>query len=246
MKSNYENYIGKSKEERKITAEQGGSLEIKRFLLSSNPEIKERLRALQEIFYRAQEKHPEIISLNIFGSLTKGYAARESDIDAYLVIDIDKIINNGRVYEIFDYSDTPVPAINDPNFGETLKKLATIYYRSLIRVPLIVEQGLKPDQLCNIAMRFLRKEDVQMWAETGYVEMLTPLFLLSLGKEIYVYRKIVLDALSDMGKQGEEIWKELMDEVITFENEGFNTALTNKRKKLYPRTLAEGRKYFLP
>ena len=49
-----------------------------------------------------------------------------------------------------------------------------------------------------------------------------------------------------MGDKGEEVWRELMDGLFLAENYNtFDPALREKRKNLYPKTLAEGRKYFL-
>jgi len=83
-KHDYQKYTGKEKEERRELASTYGDLERKRFLLSRNPELKERLEILQVLVYEMQKEHPEIISLSLFGSLTKGYATPESDYDGYI------------------------------------------------------------------------------------------------------------------------------------------------------------------
>lgn len=71
------------------------------------------------------------------------------------------------------------------------------------------------------------------------------LFLLSLGHKMRAYREAVIAELETKA-DGEAQWKDMMVALADRENLYFSQALTKERKSLYPMTLAEGRKYFLP
>lgn len=61
----------------------------KRFALSSEPFAKERLKVLRSAFNEVHVEHPEVISLALYGSMTKGTAVEKSDIDAWVFVDAD-------------------------------------------------------------------------------------------------------------------------------------------------------------
>ncbi|MEK9174969.1 MAG: hypothetical protein AAB795_00070 [Patescibacteria group bacterium] len=71
------------------------------------------------------------------------------------------------------------------------------------------------------------------------------LFLLATSRDINQYRAIVFSTLESMGKDGEAIWKNIMYKLWDSENKGFTYELSEKRKKFYPQTIADGRKVFL-
>jgi len=83
----HQQYISEPKEKRRELACANGLAERKRFLLSSHPELKKRLALLQKVVRDFQKQYPEFISLGLYGSLIKGYATPESDIDADIFID---------------------------------------------------------------------------------------------------------------------------------------------------------------
>ncbi len=216
----FEEYEGKTKDERRITASEDESLEVKRFILSRNPEVQERLRVLREVFKELQGKYPEIISLSLYGSLTKGYATEDSDIDAFLHI-------NGEI-EKHEYSK------------EELYELFVDIVREKLK--------LNKAQVENIKFDALNKKEIEEDCRKGFVDERTPifrLFLLSIDRDINEYRRVVFDTLESMGKKGENLWMTLMTSVSSFENHGLDDGLESRRGKLYPQTLAEGRKYFL-
>jgi len=59
-------------------------LEKKRFHLSKEPALQERVHALQAEFEKFKSEHPEVVDFTFYGSLSKGYAAESSDIDGML------------------------------------------------------------------------------------------------------------------------------------------------------------------
>ncbi|MBI2121616.1 MAG: nucleotidyltransferase domain-containing protein [Candidatus Sungbacteria bacterium] len=225
----YEQYIGKSKDERREKVSASPALERKRFLLSRHPELKERLKKIHEIMKEEKAKYPELVALTLFGSLTKGYAIPESDIDGYILIDEDKILP--KKPEEID-SPSVFSHIHDRikeelKLNAEQKKNLTAYIFSGKRLPKLLTYThdttidiMKADQL----MRF---------------------FHLSIGTGINDYRKIILDTLESMGKDGEKIWKNIFSHLFHFENGGLDTKLYAKRLALYPKTIQEAKKYFL-
>lgn len=63
----------------------------KRFVLSTDPIIVERVKELKRTIKEMKGVHPEILSLCMFGSMTKGTANKESDIDGHLFIDLEAL-----------------------------------------------------------------------------------------------------------------------------------------------------------
>lgn len=62
-----------------------------RFLLSERPELREKLHILQDSLAQLQKQYPEIITLQVLGSHTKGYADDSSDFDLSLPLDAHKL-----------------------------------------------------------------------------------------------------------------------------------------------------------
>lgn len=220
----YQQYIGKSKEERREVASATGWAERKRFLLSSNPEIKKRLAGLKEIVRDLQNRYPEFISLSLYGSLVKGYATPKSDIDAALFIDEDVEREAGR---------------GQPYPYETPTLVVELERRLRKELSLTTAQFIVNDR--KISKKMLLENTRLGWVGSIIIE----LFYLSIGRKIYEYRKIVLDELETMGAKGDEILKDLCDQLCEWEWGTYDPQTVEKRRKLYPKTVAEAKKYFL-
>lgn len=207
-----------SKPERINLILEGGVLEGKRFALSSNPEIQERLKNIRKIVEELKKDYPEIVSLGLRGSLVKGYANTMSDIDAVLFIDPSKITQWDR-------------------------KGNDMYYRNRVEDHLKEVWQMKSD----IAILALSKEDiVRVCHEKDFrPKQLFALFWLYIGKEVYEYRKCVLEELEKMRDKGRERWKIIMEYLWSKESIGLPDAIMQKRRSLYPQTLKRGREVFL-
>jgi predicted nucleotidyltransferase len=165
-----------------------------------------------------KEKHPELISLNLFGSFIKGYATSESDLDAYLMID-DGISAQNKT--------EPAAILDDVK--EHIKK----------------ELNLTNNQVLAIQLDGWNEERIKKFIEANMTASLSRFFLFSIGKDISNYRKLILDNLELNKVSGPKKWKGIMDSLRIQESIGFSTEVMDRRRKLYPQTLAEGRKYFL-
>ena len=64
-------------------------MEEKRFILSREDFAKERVSGLQRAVETIRRERPEVLSLALFGSLTKGTTKLESDIDMAVYVDAD-------------------------------------------------------------------------------------------------------------------------------------------------------------
>lgn len=216
MSLQYEKYQSKDKGERRNLISNEEALKEKRFMLSSNPELRGRLRKLREVFYQLNQKFPEVIALSLFGSMVKGYANENSDVDLMLFFDDSQEHHSAPFYQEY--------------LGEEMKldsdSLSTIVLG-------ISEKSVK--QMTRLAAHGLHYHNID----------LKNLFLLSIGDNIKRYRKIVLDELEKAGVQGQEAWVSIMGMLENFENQGFSEELRNERESLYPWTIEEGKRYFL-
>ena len=227
----YEQYIGKSKEDRRELISGNPALERKRFFLSRNPEIKKRIAGLKEVLKDAKERFPEIIGFSVYGSLIKGYAEKSSDIDLKVFFDRNKL--SQEINEDID-RDGLVWILN---------KLAKTLSLGPKQITNVNRDTISKDEIKNDCQNLLEYYDPIFIESISH--RLTSLFFLSIGTELQEYRRVCLETLSAGGEKGEMIWKKLMEMLHEFENKGFSPELKEKRLKLYPKTLAEGKKYFL-
>lgn len=230
-------FDGLSKNLRENLVSDPGELDFKRFLLSSEPKLREKLKALRDVVNKLCIKYPEVIGVTYYGSQVKGYADAQSDIDACIFIDEDKV----RLFR-------------GPHQGGDAKLLPRYLEIEDDIESRISDAGLKKEAR-GITRLLVSKEDIGMRCYHNYFEDIYGLFHLATGKRIYEYREIVFSTLEKMGDRGEEIWRGFMDNLHVYENlhdyenpDDFDPVLAEKAKKrrnLYPKTLAEGRKYFL-
>ncbi len=82
-----------------LTKERPKNETNKRFVLSKETFAQERMQAVREAVDEIKEKHDEVLSFCMFGSMTKGTAHVGSDIDGYLFIDSERIAQKDGVPE---------------------------------------------------------------------------------------------------------------------------------------------------
>lgn len=226
MSAEYQKYENLDKLDRKKQIAEDGSLEKNRFLLSNNPELQKRLKKLQEAVAELKKDFPEIVSLNLFGSMVKGYANETSDIDGYLMVD-----------------GTLIPHTSEDTYSHLIFEK-------------ISDKLQIPEKQIHIATYMTSENEIREYAKSSaYNTFLQKLFFLSIGSDIdefgrktpsiVKYRKFVFGELEEMGATGERLWEELMLSLYEFENNGFPKELQEKRSRLYPWTIEEGKKYFL-
>lgn len=223
-------------EQRKREVTKSGEIELRRFLFSSDPSIREKLHNLRNVIKKVNAEYCEVLGGVVFGSHVKGYAFKNSDLDAYIMIDMD-LAESQTQQE--DRSTEGTPKL-DRRMGNLQDRLSN----SLRGEELV---GLGPGT--GIGIRSISSEMIENFCERGVLSNDTQnvlhLFHLGIGKGIYGKREELITRLEGMGSRGEEIWNHLMDRLFLWENKGFDEKLMEKRRNLYPRTLAKGKKYFL-
>ena len=97
-----------------------GSTEQKRFTLSQEEFAQERIAGIKSAVEELKIEHPEIVSLMLFGSLSKGQSREQSDIDGILFVDAEKVEEMEKIagehLPVIDYqtneedrTDGPIP-----------------------------------------------------------------------------------------------------------------------------------------
>jgi hypothetical protein len=195
-------------------------LEKKRFLLSDNEQIRERLDNLQELINELKEEHPEIVGMTVFGSSTLGYSSKSSDIDGHIIIDLDipgKISN---------------------------KETSIVDLQESIKKQIVERLKIRDYQVDHIGF-YATHEDSLREASHNDPTLVAPLFRLSIGTGIEKLRRIVLEELDKMGAKGENTWHQIMQYIWEKDSYRMSSELEEKRKELYPWTLAEAKEVYL-
>lgn len=218
---------------RRAIVTESGEIELRRFLLSSDPGIRERLHDLRDVAESVHERFPEMIGCTFFGSQTKGYANERSDIDAYLIVDEDALSGNIRTQE------------NEPAIDHELmlERRADNLHAEIVKS--LHDNNLSLGLGSGIGIRSISKKKVDDFCQGGNNLAVMHLFHMAVGKDIYTCREQIISTLESMGEAGERLWMFLMEELFQWENNGFDETLKEKRRTLYPMTLARGRSYFL-
>lgn len=238
----------------------------KRFRLSGEAFAKERLRGAKTTIDDLRREHPEILSLCMFGSMVKGNAKPESDIDGYLFVDADSVPDAQLVSQQREGS---TEVLFDQHTQD--------FYTTMIRDRLKNQNGLKDEQVRHVRVRPISESIIgqelgllsswaiaaeqheqtiapfergeRSWADAppdlrppDYVlpsENLSAMFQLDVGGGISRYRTSLLEKLSSLGDRGERIWQ-----LIVRETESLEQRFHWDTKLAYPRTLAEARKVY--
>ena len=215
-----------SKADRLSRISDAGILESKRFLISGFG-VREKLYALKDIADELCARHPEIIGTVLHGSAVKGYANSQSDIDGYLFIAEEKL----ELVFAKRISGGPV-VIVEP-----------IHYESIIED---VRESFQSIKGSVIIATLVSKEIIVEECQADVIDSrLVKMFLLALNGRINEYRELIISTLESMGEQGKNNWSRIMEGLWQSESEGLDEKTKLKRKDLYPKTLEEGRRYFL-
>jgi predicted nucleotidyltransferase len=221
-----------------------------RFVPPNNPELEDRLNNLVNIIEETKAEMPEVIAATLQGSMVKGYATPESDIDGFIFIDNERLANDGK---------SAAFAINKHGYGEfKLPVEVKSYYKESINGRIQNELSLKSEQVeqlfitpisTEIIDELLKaKSDQITKTESGttpdfktILVTLSAMFHKELTSGLKPYQTHLLNRLSEMGELGEDLWEIIIRE--TEWREQFFTA--DNPHKYYPRTLDEAKKAYL-
>lgn len=224
-------------DKRRRMVSESGEIDFRRFLLSSDLEIRKKLHDLRDAVESLHERFPEMIGCTFFGSQTKGYAQKRSDIDAYLLVDEDTVSDKIRT-QAHDLS------INQELMKERrLDELHEEIVKSLHKIGLNLGLG------SGIGIRSISWKKIEQFCQGDILDennlAVMHLFHMGVGDNIYPRREQIISTLENMGDAGERLWTILMEKLFEWENKFFDETLKKKRRELYPKTLSEGREYFL-
>ena len=169
--------------------------------------------------------------MGLFGSLTKGYAIPESDIDAILFIDTKQAeVEAGKTEQN--------PAVK--NLSEYRAALQSEFQTFLEK-----QLDVHTEQTSHVFAHFVDESEIRRVledpkAEDQAVDGLFRLFLLSLGKGIRPYRQTVIETLEKQGVNGKRKWEMIIHKLAEFENPEIVsngkllTHMNAQREWLYP------------
>ncbi len=201
-------------------------LEGRRAKLSEDPRVQEIVKDVRLVVDEMKFEHPEVMGFGMFGSLVKGYAKPASDIDGFLYIDVDQLLGADSTQKPITYSERA--KVLSEEFVHRLQKKGRVIDHVFVGR---LDKKFLDSQLSNPGKRS--------------AEYLARFFMLSIGKEILPYRERILDRMSQLGTNQQEIFSVMMDELSRLENTGFPDEVVKERRKLYPKTVEEARAYFL-
>lgn len=218
-----------SEERLKQTVDEG-KLEHKRFNLPER-NLRENLHALSETFSELKNDHPELVSIMVRGSYSKGYAGKNSDIDLSAIVYLDTTKEESEKKD-----GNKISAADQFDFKQS--------YIRFLKEKLEAVSGM-PE--VSVWVYLVNNEIIdESLAEEKYA-LIQSLFQLSLGSEINKYRKYVIDKLQSEGVEGQRKWEKIIQDLHYLENLGINDINSNtyeKRKQLYPAMLSEAKKYW--
>ncbi len=215
------------------------SLEDQRFHISA--ESFAVMKETREMFLEMKEKYPEVYAMSFYGSRTQGRGKKTSDLDAFILFDLDRKKNK----EIS----------NDPALLKVLEKFARNMKKKY--------PGFKLEEHWLDTSAEITGEDFKDFKEDpwrgefganserfgregmpeGHVALISR-FMLGVG-DIYAAREAVFDFL-EKDKDGEKIFRALMQRLQEIERpDEVNRKDVSLPNYSYPTTIAEGKKYFL-
>ena len=120
----------------------------KRFEVQKDDFVHRRIEAVRQSFGQLKKANPEVVSFVMFGSMTKGTAKEQSDIDGYIFVDSDdiqeKMDQDPLVEELDRYGDD---LTREVNFKEGIARKYSEEMRSLIAQRV---SGLRKEQIAHI------------------------------------------------------------------------------------------------
>ncbi len=248
-------------------------LEKKRFVLSSEEFAKGRIKGVRGSFKELSEQYPELLSVNLYGSMTKGNATPESDVDSIVFVDEEKaseIRGKVDVEELKKKIDEAFREKLTDKFG--VAKDFTFNRDFTMTVNFLSRESIDKE-LDYLAKEFERLEDLKkrdatyknidsswaMWPQGisfACIRLVNMFIGVSIGNGIKRYRAYLLNKLKAMGDVGEQIWKEGVRFIRVHERadvkekkedetyDEFSERYKNQYKNLYPQSVDEAIRYY--
>lgn len=190
----------------------------KRFLLSASPEARQRLVSLRRRTEELMEVYPEIVGVGVFGSLLKGYASPDSDVDGWVFTDIRRVSPKER-------AERRLLGI-DPS-GEYIRK----------NLEFLLRLDGYDSSLGNVRLDelFIHGNDDGRFD----FEDEAMLFLPCIGRDVGRYRQETIRYMLARGEYGQRLWEITMNMLWKYENAYLSEEVQMARRKLYQFSLKE-------
>jgi hypothetical protein len=205
----------------------------KRFEISNDEYTHERVTRVSELYHRLKDRFPELVSINLFGSIVQG---KELNDDTTRVTDIDLAI-------YVDVSILPQTSEDEQNkfWKETSGEIrdATEQAFHEIRGLSEAEETFKRN---DIFIMLIKDDSIIKWYEETFVrngsgrDYVSMFFGMNIGDGINKYRLHFLEHLRDLGGEGEKRWE---DFVLDLSKKEKKTDSEDGIINLYPVKLAD-------
>lgn len=118
----------------------------KRFVLSREKFAKERIQGVREVVDEIKQQYPEALSFTMFGSMVKGTARPESDIDGYLFIGVDEAKQQKKQFDLIESGKKEDVVSITTLFDEQTQN----EYQQMVRSALKDKLGLSDEQVKHV------------------------------------------------------------------------------------------------
>ncbi|MBP7006087.1 nucleotidyltransferase domain-containing protein [Patescibacteria group bacterium] len=232
----------------------------KRFEVQPDRFVHERLDAVQSGVEEIKGGDPSVLGLTLYGSMVKGKAHEDSDIDGYLYLDAEQLAQN-EARQALQENREPRPVTFDIGDTGTLSTYPGEHlydvYKPLIKDKFTKSGFLTEEQISDINLRPISKEIIDRHLDSlqqalklvrNGEENVSPepsqnlygLFHLEVGRGLGSYRQQVIEKLEGLGQEGEEIWSMIIGQTEKMEQYMYTDTPIH-----YPRTLAEARNTYI-
>lgn len=251
-----------------VDGEDGIKTSDKRFSLNKEDFARKRMAIIQKKVKEMKEGHPEVLSLCLFGSMVKGKARPESDIDGFLFVETEEADDFAQPTNLKNSEEERLAKSIEKNYQDELRSgltgllhLTEEQTQDLHVMP--INKQLVDKGLTKILKAFESEKDYKKahdeWKKNkplDYVDeyykqeperphlplpeqRLSAMFHLDVGGGIKKYRDYLLKRLDEMGEDGEKAWQEIIRYTEMMEQDlSFGTG------KKYPGTLKEALKIY--
>lgn len=185
--------------------------ERKRFAINPQEFSQERLRIIRETFDQLQRQYPDVLSLSIYGSMSKGYATPDSDVDVIIYLDVRKVKDEQDVEREMEIKN---------NFQEKLRPMGIGCDCKIYQISEeIINEGLEDAERVRQSLNIDPNSHMLPHLGNQYQPIKDLFTGISVGVGIQKYRRYLLKQLELQGEKGQKIWRGIIDSVRSFERD---------------------------
>lgn len=134
----------------------------KRFSLPQDENIRSRLHQVRAGFQELQSQNPEVVGMTLFGSMVKGTAHQDSDIDSFIFIEGEqfkqRITDEAKQWAEQELTERTSSRYSSPQ--KSIDLAAQYQYEPVIEATMIA-QGLTPEQIKHMRVRVISNDLIE-------------------------------------------------------------------------------------